>query len=218
MTSNRIKIMIGAAFLGGMMVVGTSAQAYWGVPRTAPWSESGFPGSGYGPSLNRMRERQNEMQDHKAAMHAVGRMLSGQRNFDRAEAIRLARTIEASSGENLVKMFEPGDQRGNPLSRARIGEDMEAFTAQAEALQQAAGDLANALEQQPSPEDIWAGRAWSPDWYRSRGNWGSRGPYGMYGGRGYDNDAVTMEALDAYNRMRATCHGCHAGFRSPWRY
>jgi cytochrome c556 len=213
MTSNYIKHFVCAAALGGMMAAATGAQAYWGGPRPAPWSGADFPGGAYGPGLDRMRQRQNEMQDHKAAMHTVGRMLAGQRNFDRAEAIRLARTIEASSGENLVGSFESGDQRGNPLSRARIGQNMEAFTAQAEALKQAAADLANALEQQPSSADVWSGRAWSPDWYRSRGNRWMRGPYGG----GYDNDAVTPEALEAYNRMRATCHGCHAGFRSPWR-
>jgi cytochrome c556 len=217
MTNIRIRYIVGAAVLGGMMAIGTSANAYWGGPRTAPWSGSGYPGGGYPQGFDRMHQRQTTMQNHKSAMHAVGRMLAGQRNFDRAEAIRLARAIQASAGEDMMNMFKPGDQRGNPLSRAMIGENMAAFGAQAEAMEQAAGDLADALETQPSPEDIWAGRAWSADWYRSRGNRGRRGPYGAYGGPDYDNDAVTMEALGAYNRLRATCHGCHAGFRSPRR-
>jgi cytochrome c556 len=154
------------------------------------------------------------MHDHKAAMQSVARMLSGRRTFDRAEAIGLAREIEASAGENLVQLFKPGDWRKSPLSRARIGDDMETFKAYAEALKEAAGELADELEKQPSAEDIRAGRAWSPDWRRSRRGGGMGGPYSRWRNEG---GAVTKEVFDAYTKLPATCRGCHANFRSPWR-
>ena len=148
------------------------------------------------------------MRDHRAAMQSVGRMLSGRRSLDRARAIGLAREIEASAGENMARLFEPSDRRMSPLSRARIGEEMEAFKANAEALQQAARELADALEQRPSTEDIRAGRAWSPDWRRGgpyRSRWGS------------ERGAVMKQVFDAYTKLRGTCIGCHANFRTAWR-
>jgi cytochrome c556 len=224
MTTGKIKFLIGAALVGGAMTVGAGAQAYWGDPgggpwtepgwRGGPWSERGYPYSGYRPGLDRTHERQGEMHDHKAAMQSVARMLSGRRSFDRAEAIGLAREIEASAGENLVQLFEPGDQRRSPLSRARIGENMEIFKAHAEALKQTAGALADELEKQPSGEDIMAGRAWSPDWRRSRRAWGMADPYGRWRD---ENAAVTRDVFMAFERLQATCYGCHANFRSPWR-
>ena len=215
MTTSRIKFLIGAALVGGTMTVGAGAQAYGGDPWGGPWSEPGYPySSGYGPGLDRTHERQSEMRDHKAAMQSVARMLSGRRTFDRAEAISLAREIEASAGENLVPLFKASDRRRSPLSRARIGDDMETFKAHAEALKEAAGELANELEKQPSAEDIRAGRAWSPDWRRSRRGGGMGDPYSRWRNEG---GAVTKEVFDAYTKLRATCHGCHANFRSPWR-
>ncbi len=227
MTISRIKFLIGAALVGGTMTIGAGAQAWgdpWGGPWSepgwgggpwsepgrggGPWSESGYPYSGYGLALDRMHERQQGMRDHRAAMQSVARMLSGRRAFDRAKAIGLARAIEASAGENLVQLFQPGDWRSSPLSRARIGgDDLETFKANAEALKEAAGELANALEKQSSAEDIRAGHAWSP-------HWGTGGPY-----RGWRNEggAVTQQVFDAYTKLRATCHGCHANFRSAWR-
>jgi len=154
-----------------------------------------------------MHARQRDMRDHRAAMRAVARMLSGERRFDRARAIGLAREIEASAGANMAQLFQPGDSQGSPLSRARIGEEMEAFKTRAEALKAAAGELADALENQPAAEDIGAGRAWSPDW-------GMGGRHARWRGEG---DAVTPQVFDAYTRLRATCHGCHANFRSAWR-
>ena len=224
MTTARIKFLFGAALIGTAVTVGAGAQAYWGDPRGGPrsgpdwgggpWSEPGYPDSGYGPGLYRTHQRQSEMNDHRAAMRSVARMLSGRRSFDRAEAIGLAREIEASAGENLVRLFKPGESRRSPLSRARIGEEMETFRAHAEALKKAAGELADELEKQPSGEDIWAGRAWSPDWRRSRRGWGMDGPYSQ---RRNEGGAVTREVFGAYNKLEATCHGCHASFRSPWR-
>jgi len=224
MTTRRMKFLIGAALVGGTLTVGAGAQAYWGDPwggpgsepnwGGGPWSERGYPYGSYGPGLDRTHERQSEMRDHKAAMQSVARMLSGRRSFDRAEAISLAREIEASAGENLLQLFKRGDQRRSPLSRARIGERMETFEAHAEALEEAADELADELEKQPSGEDIRAGRAWSPDWRRSRRGLGMGDPYGHWRNEG---GALTREVLDAYSKLEATCYGCHANFRSPWR-
>jgi cytochrome c556 len=156
------------------------------------------------------------MQDHKAAMQSVTRMLSGRRSFDRAEAIGLAREIEAGAGENLARLFKPGDWRRSPLSRARIRDDMDTFTANAEALKKAAGELADELEKLPSAEDIRAGRAWSPDWRRSRHGWGRGGPYSYARWRN-ESEAVTKGVFDAFTKLQATCYGCHVNFRSPRR-
>ena len=181
----------------------------WTEPgRGGPWSESDYPYRGYGPVLDRTHQRQSQMRDHRAAMQSVARMLSGRRTFDRAEAIGLAREIEASAGENLARLFQPGDRRRSPLSRARIGEEMETFQAHAEALKVAAGELADALENRPSAEDIRAGRAWSPDWRRG-------GPYRSRWR--HEGGALNMQVFDAYSKLRATCNGCHASFRSAWR-
>jgi cytochrome c556 len=154
-----------------------------------------------------MHERQSEMRDHRAAMQSVARMLSGQRRFDRAKAIGLAREIEASSGANMARLFKPGDRASRPLTRANIGDEMEAFKANAEALKQAAGELAEALEQQPTDQDVSAGRAWPPDW----------GMAGRHSRWTNERRAVPQQAFDAYTRMRATCHGCHANFRAARR-
>ena len=217
MTTSRIKFLIRAALVGVTMTIGAAAQAYWGDPwggpwsepgwGGGPWSEPGYPFSGYGPALDRMHERQREMRDHRATMQSVSRMLSGRRTFDRAKAIGLAREIEASAGENLARLFKPGDWRRSPLSRARIGDDMQAFKARAQALKEAAGELADELEKRPSAEDIRAGRAWSPDW-------GMGGRYSRWRNQG---GAVTKQVFDAYTKLRATCNGCHANFRSAWR-
>jgi cytochrome c556 len=134
-------------------------------------------------------------------------MLSGQRRFDRAKAIGLAREIEASAGANMAQLFQPGDSQPSPLSRAMIGEEMEAFKTRAEALKAAAGELADALEKQPAADDVMAGRAWAPDW----GMGGRHSRWRSGGG------AVTPQVSDAYTKLRATCHGCHANFRSAWR-
>lgn len=224
MRTRRFRLLIGAALIGGTMMAGAGAQAYWDDPRGGPWSEPGwesgpwfepgYPYSGYGPGFDRTHERQNEMRDHRAAMRSVARMLSGRRSFDRAEAIGLARAIEASAGANLVLLFKPSDWRGRSLSRARIGDEMETFIAYAEALREAAGELADELEKQPSTEDVWAGRAWSPDWRPSRRGWGMGTPYSRWE---HEGGAVTTGVFDAYRKLRATCHGCHANFRSPWR-
>lgn len=246
MIAGKMKALVGAALVGGVMTLGTVAQAYWGEPwgggpwsepgwdagpgwepgwGGGPWSEPGWgegPRSAYGypygghvPAFDRTHQRQSEMHDHKAAMRSVARMLLGRRSFDRAEAIGLAREIEASSGENLVRLFETGEWRQSPLSRAIIGDDdMETFTAHAEALEVAARQLADELEKQPSAEDVATGRAWSPDWHRVRRGWGMGVLYADW--RSGD-EAVTKGVFDAYTRLRASCHGCHANFRSPWR-
>lgn len=226
MTTTRTKLLIGAAFVGAATMIAASAQAYWGDPWRGPrsgpgwgngaWSERGYPYSGYGAALDRTHERQSTMQDHRAAMRSVARMLSGQRNFDRAEAIGLAREIEAGAGENLTRLFKSGDWRRSPLSRARVGDDMDTFKAKADALKAAAGELADALEKQPSAEDFRAGRAWSPDWRRSARGWGMGGPY-RYGRWRNEGGTVTKEAYDAFHKLQATCYGCHVNFRSPGR-
>jgi len=134
MTTSRIKLLIGAALIGGTMTIGAGAQAYWDAPLGGPWSdpgwgggpwsEPGYPYSGYGPARDRTHARQREMRDHRAATQSVARMLSGQRRFDRAKAIGLAREIEASAGERHGAVvparrfakeppFQSKDRRGN---------------------------------------------------------------------------------------------------------
>ena len=216
--TTRIKFLINIALVGGAMTLGASAQAYWGGPWAGPW---GGPGPWHGPGYlhrghdvarERTHERQSEMHDHKAAMHAVGRMLSGKSTFNRAEAVYLVRQIEASAGENLTQLFKPGDSRRSPLSRARV-DDIDNFKANAEALKAAAGELANELEKEPSAEDIRTGQAMSPGWNRSMRR-GIGGPSGR--GRS-EGGAVTMEVYGAFTKLLGTCNGCHENFRTSWR-
>ena len=216
MTTTRIKLLIYVALISGTMTLGAGAQAYWGGPWGnswgGPWYGSGYPHRGYDLARDRTHERQREMHDHKAAMQSVARMLSGKRTFDRAEAIGLAREIEASAGENLTRLFRPGDSRRSPLSRARV-DDMDTFKANAEALKLAAGQLADELEKQPSGKDIRTGQAMLPGWQRST-RWGAGGPYSRGRNQG---GAVTKGVFDAYTRVLGTCNGCHGDFRTPWR-
>jgi cytochrome c556 len=143
------------------------------------------------------------------AMQSLARMLSGRRTFNRAEAIGLARQIEASAGENLTQLFAPGGnwRRSSP-GRARVGNDIDVFKHYAIAMKWAAGELADQLEKQPSAEDIRTGLAWSPDWgrgdpYRSRGR--------------NNSEALTREVFTAYNNLQTTCNNCHANFRTERR-
>ena len=129
MTTSRIKFLIGAALVGGTMTIAAGAQAYWGAPWGGPWSEPGWGGgpwtepghpySGYGPALDRTHARQREMRDHRAAMRSVARMLSGQRRFDRAKAIGLAR--EARHAVERVPLLRelrsPGDAPAHSAGR-----------------------------------------------------------------------------------------------------
>ena len=103
MANRKFRFLISSAFLGVTVTIGASAQAYWG----GPWGGPGRgPAYGYGhpgpADLDRTHQRQSRMRDHRAAMQDLGNMLSGRRNFNRVEAVQLAREIEASSGENLV--------------------------------------------------------------------------------------------------------------------
>ena len=219
--TSRIKFLINIALVGGAMTLGASAQAYWGGPgggpRVGPWGGgplhgSGYPYGDYDLARDRTSERQREMHDHKAAMRSVGRMLSGRRTFDRAEAVGLVREIEASAGENLTRLFKSGDSRRSPLSRARV-DDMDTFKANAEALKVAAGELADVLEKVPSAKDIRTGQAMSPGWNRSM----RRGIGGPYSRGRTDSGAVATEVYGAFTKLIGTCNGCHANFRTPWR-
>jgi len=189
----------------------------WGGPWGAPWEgpsygPGSFPYRGYNQAIDRTHERQREMNDHRNAMRAVLRMLSGRRNFDRAEAVRLVREIEASAGESLTKLFKTGDRQRSPLSRARV-DDMKAFKAKADALKEAAGALADELEKQPSAEDVRTGQAFSPELLRSSRR-RTANPFSR--GRS-EGEAVSTGVLDAYSRLVDTCSGCHADFRTSSR-
>lgn len=215
MKSIKLRILLGAAVFGGALTFGTGASAYWGGPwGVGPWG--GTPYSPYGAYGGRdlTHERQADMRDHQSAMRDVGRMLSGRRPFDRAEATRLAREIEASAGENLWRLFRPGDWREGSRSTSIIWGNMDTFKSHAEALKAAAGNLADELEKRPSSEDYAEGGAVVPDW---RGRYGATpwegGPHGRWGNRG---GAVTRDVYDAYLKLQDTCDGCHRNFRSPW--
>jgi cytochrome c556 len=189
----------------------------WGGPMGGPWGgpsygPGNYPSSGYEQAIGRTQERRRKMHDHKNAMRAVLRMLSGQRKFDRAEAGRLVREIEASAGDNLAKLFKTGDWQGSPSSRARV-DDMKDFRARADALKEAAGALADELEKQPSAEDVRTGQAFSPELLRSSRR-RTANPFSR--GRS-EGEAVSTGVLDAYSRLVDTCGGCHADFRTSTR-
>lgn len=226
MNTTRIKFLINVALIGGTMTLGASAQAYWGAPWGGPWGGGpsggpwgggpwhgpGYPSRGYDLARDRTHERQREMHDHKAAMQSVARMLSGQRTFDRAEAVDLVREIESSAGENLTRLFKSGDSRRSPLSRARV-DDMETFKANAEALKEAAGELADELEKEPRAEDIRSGQAMLPGRDRSM----HRGMGDRYSRGRSEGGAVTTEVYGAFTKLLGTCNGCHENFRTPRR-
>lgn len=212
-TTSGKRMVTGLAAVGvGLMVAGSALAQYWG----GPWG--GYGPHGYGPWGHdrgaMAQDRQHLMSQHETTMRDLKRMFDGRRTFDRTEATKLAREIEAGAGENLWRLYAPGSQRPGSRSAPTVWGSFDTFKSHSEALKTAAADLAEALEARPTAQDWRQGQVWVPPMSaRRHAPWG--GPYGRglhdrWGDRG---GAMTREAVDAFNKLVDVCHRCHANFR-----
>ena len=193
----------------GMAALG-SANAWYGGPfygggpgYAGPYGAGPY-GSRYGSSAM-THDRQRLMRDHGRAMRDLEAMFEGRMMFDRTEATKLAREIEAGAGENMWRLYAPGSVAPGSRSAPNIWGNFETFKANAQAVKEAAGKVADALEKRPTGADYQRG-VWVPP--HSMG-YGRGGPWGQRGG------AIAKEAVGEFNRLTVTCHACHGAFRGP---
>ena len=172
---------------------------YWGNPYFRPISPYYFV-----PQLNTfdrstlIRRRQEQMNRNANAMDELEEMLYGNYGFDRAEAIKLAKRIELTSGQALSSNFHPGAVRDmNSHTTPAYWGNEETFRANALTLQKAASELAKELEKQPTAEEgaVYLNKRWA----RNEN----------------DQTAVSPAIWDKYNNLSNTCSGCHRSFRGP---
>lgn len=189
-SSHRKRILFAAAIAAGMLLV-SSAAAWYGGPWYRPYGAGAMT-----------YERQNTMRDHRYAMEGLTAMLAGRRAFNRDAAVRLARDVEAGFGKPFLGNYAPGSWVAGSRTAPWTWRHYEAFKGLAANAERAAGELADALAQQPSGDDIRQKGVWLPATALRHGR-----------GRLVADDLVSMEAVEAYGRLNATCHTCHASFR-----
>jgi len=200
------KILISMVGIGlGMAALG-SANAWYGGPFHGGGPYGGPYGGGPYGSSAMTHDRQGVMRDHGRDMRDLAAMIDGRRMFDRVEATKLARGIEAGTGENLWRLYAPGSIAPGSRSMPWIWNNFDAFKGYAEGAKAAAGALAEALEKRPTGFDVARGGAWMP-----RPGFGpGMGPGNRWGQRG---GAIDTDALAAFDKLTATCHSCHVNFR-----
>lgn len=193
---------------------------YWGAPVAGPgWGAPAW-GPGYYrpwvappahfwyprlPSYDRSRMkqgRQRQMDNFDDAMNDLRDMLYGGADFDRTRAIQLTRKIEATSGHALTGNFHPGAvvTTGSRTSPALWGNE-EAFKANAEALRNAAGALADELAKKPSEEQgaVYLSQR-SEEFGRNKE---------------YNEVPVSPQIWKKFNTLSDSCVACHSAFRGP---
>jgi cytochrome c556 len=176
--------------------------SYWGNPNqpfVAPNGYYFYPRLPYFERQRMVDNRQLQMGMRQNSMNALGRMLYGRSDFDRAEAIKHARRIEASSGQVLTDNFHPGAIATYDSSTTlALWGNQEAFKASALALQSAAKSLAEEFEKQPGEEE---GAVYLPQ------------NTDRYGQPGKERVAVSPAVWEKFNALNSVCASCHRGFR-----
>ena len=92
-----------------------------------------------------VKERMDLMEDQKDDMKLIGDMAKGNTPFDAAKAAAAARDIQTTSGK-IPELFPEGTAGHPSEAKEEIWQDWEDFTAKADDLVRAAGELAAALE------------------------------------------------------------------------
>lgn len=191
----RRKRLFGMAVFGaGLLILGT-AKAWYGDPLYRPYGSGAVT-----------YERQNMMRKHDYNARELADMLEGRRLLDRAEAVRLARELEAGFGDSLIKNFAPGTVVAGSRTSPRTWSNFHAFRGYAEAARQASARLAEALDKESSGQDVERAAAWGPPRRMGYGPWGYR-----------RTSPVSMEVIQEFSRLNATCYSCHMLFRGPRR-
>ncbi len=177
--------------------------SYWGGqgrPWIAPNGMYFYPRLPYFERQRLIDRRQYQMGRHYNAMQQLGGMLYGREGFDRTEAIKLARRIEATAGRSLADDFHPGSIASyNSRTTLALWGNRQGFEANAEALKQAARALAEEFQKQPTAEE---GGVMLP----------------AADGRGEEKVAVSPDVWDKFNALSEVCDSCHRGFRGFRRY
>ena len=132
------------------------------------------------------------------AMDQLGAMLYGDAAFDRTQAIKLARRIEATAGHRLSADFHPGSiatDRSRTLLALWYNRPL--FDANAEALRGAAKALAEELEKNPKGQAGAVMLLAKPE----------------DSGQSAKTVAVSAAVWERFNRLSDVCDSCHRGFR-----
>lgn len=169
-------------------------------PWVAPNGMYFYPRLPYFTRSRMVDNRQAMMGRRHNAMQELGSMLYGRNGFDRAEAIKMARHIEATSGQNLTTDFHPGAiATYNSRTNLSLWGNQEAFRANALVLQQMAKALAEEFEKQPTAEQ---GAVYLPQ-RRDR-----------FSQQSTEKVAVSADVWKKFNDLSNVCNSCHRGFRS----
>ena len=189
-TTDKRRFLGVAAVVAGLLFMG-SASAWYGGPWYRPYASGAVT-----------YERQNMMRGHGYTMQELATMFEGRRMFNRDEAVRLARELESGFGDNLIRNYPPGAVVAGSRTLPSTWNNFGAFKGYAEASKQSAARLAEALEKEPTAQDVQKQGVWVP------------GPRMGYGDRRHRLEGlVSMEAIQEYSRLNATCHSCHMLFR-----
>jgi cytochrome c556 len=184
-------IGLGIAATIALMSVNSASAWWYGDPWYRPYGSGAVT-----------YERQTLMRDHGWAMQDLASMFEGRRAFDRDEAVRLARRLEAALGDKMLENFAPGTRVAGSRVTPWVWRDFGAFRGYAIGARQAAEDLAGALEQVPDSDDVERHNAWMTSRRPGIGRWSH-----------LSDDLVSMQAIQAYTRLNANCHSCHVMFR-----
>ena len=191
MKTDSKRLWAGIAAATALMLVST-ASAWWaGDPWYRPYGSGAVT-----------YERQNLMREHGWSMQDLASMFEGRRAFNRDEAVRLARELEAALGDDMLKNFAPGTRVAGSRVTPWVWRDFGAFRGYAHGAQQAAADLAAALEKVPTSDEVQQQGAWMTSRRPGLGRWSH-----------LSDDSVSMSAIQAYSRLNANCHSCHVMFR-----
>ena len=181
-----------AAAIGlGLVRVGTAGARWGGNPWYTPYGSGAVT-----------YERQNDMRRHGWSMKDLASIFEGRRAFNREEAVRLARELEADLGDEMLKNFAPGTRVAGSRVTPWLWRDFGAFRGYALGSRKAASELADALETAPTGDEIQRQGAWLTSRRPGYSRWSHLG-----------DDMVSMDAIQAYTRLNANCHSCHMMFR-----
>jgi cytochrome c556 len=172
-------------------------------PWVAPNGMYFYPRLPYFQRQRMIDQRQGEMASRGNNLQQLGAMLYGNAGLDRARAIKLARAIEATSGEALADKFPPGSVASdNSNTTLALWGSPDAFRARALQLKIAARALAEELEKQPTAEQGAVFVA------RDRG----------YYGQPEEKVAVSPGVWEKFNALSQECAACHRDYRGYGRW
>lgn len=184
------RAILAASVTAGLLTI-SSAHAWYGGPWHRPYGAGAVT-----------YERQSIMRRHGYAMDDLSRMFNGRSAFDRDEAVRLARELSEGFSGDLIRNTPPGAVVAGSRTAPWTWNNFGTFQGYNEAARQSANRLVEALEQQPTAEEIRQDGAWMPAGRRVMGPLG----FSRHG-------AIPLEAVREYSRLNATCYSCHMLFR-----